>query len=264
MTDDDRLGGFTPARATRFYVPLLLQAFSQSLTYPLVAAIVTHGAFGVHGLTAFAQGQTVMFMIGALGGGLVMTGMVFARTLPGYLSFKKLNFRMMVALLALQCALCVHPIDALIFQTLLKLPADLAQAARWTMFWGFVMQGSFFLRNVPLVALFNARASTEANIATLARIALTAAFSPLFIALGLVGPMWGLVALTIPCLLELVLTWLFARKYVRVLPIHDPSVSGGEAHVPGQGAPARSQASFSSVATQFAFTVPLSFGGFLL
>lgn len=30
---------FSVGNVTRFYVPLLLQAFSQSLTYPLVAAI---------------------------------------------------------------------------------------------------------------------------------------------------------------------------------------------------------------------------------
>ena len=29
---------YTPWRATKFYVPLLIQALSQSLTYPLVAA----------------------------------------------------------------------------------------------------------------------------------------------------------------------------------------------------------------------------------
>ena len=94
---------FGIGRVTRFYVPLLLQAFSQSLTYPLVAGIVTHGAFGVDALTAFSQGQMVMFMIGSLGGGLVMTGMVFAKTWYGYVSYRRLNALMMGALLALQC-----------------------------------------------------------------------------------------------------------------------------------------------------------------
>ena len=62
MKDEDRFGGYTPWRATRFYVPLLIQAFSQCLTYPLVAAIVSHGPTGVSTLTAFAQGQTVMHL----------------------------------------------------------------------------------------------------------------------------------------------------------------------------------------------------------
>ncbi|MBQ0032900.1 MAG: hypothetical protein KBT68_08875, partial [bacterium] len=94
---------FSIGNVTRFYIPLLLQAFSQSLTYPLVAGIVTHGEFGVNALTAFSQGQMIMFMIGALGGGLVMTGMVFARTWYGYVSFRRLNAIMMVVLLAVQC-----------------------------------------------------------------------------------------------------------------------------------------------------------------
>ena len=94
---------FGVGRVTRFYMPLLLQAFSQSLSYPLVAGIVTHGAYGVNALTAFSQGLMIMFMIGALGLGLVTTGMVFAKTWYGYLSFRRLNAIMMGALLALQC-----------------------------------------------------------------------------------------------------------------------------------------------------------------
>ena len=37
---------YSPGRAVRFYVPLLLQAFSQSLTYPLVGSITSHGPDG--------------------------------------------------------------------------------------------------------------------------------------------------------------------------------------------------------------------------
>ena len=55
-TDNNR-GVFGVGRVTRFYLPLLLQAFSQSLTYPLVAGIVTHGPDGVNALTAFSQGN---------------------------------------------------------------------------------------------------------------------------------------------------------------------------------------------------------------
>ena len=70
---------FGVGRVTRFYVPLLLQAFSQSLAYPLVAGIVTHGEHGVDALTAFSQGLMIMFMVGALGGGLVTTGLSSSR-----------------------------------------------------------------------------------------------------------------------------------------------------------------------------------------
>ena len=160
---------------TRFYVPLLLQAFSQSLTYPLVAGIVTHGAFGINGLTAFSQGQMIMFMIGALGGGLVTTGMVFARTWYGYVSFRRLNSLMMGALLVLQCVPAIPPFDRWLFQGLFALPPELAATASRTLLFGVVMNGAFFLRNVPMVVLFNHYESGKANVATVTRIAATLA-----------------------------------------------------------------------------------------
>lgn len=250
MTHEDRYGGFTPARATRFYVPLLMQAFSQSLTYPLVASIVSHGRLGVGELTAFAQGQSIMFMIGSLAGGMVTTGMVFAKTLAGYRSFRRLNAVMMAVLLAVQCLMAMPPFDALVFSGLLHLPAEFAEVARKTLLWGAFMQAAFFLRNVPLVMLFNARASGEANVATTVRIALTAAAPYLFIRLGWTGWAWGLAATTVPCFVEWLMTAAYARKYVRELSAAPPPT-------------ARDKAS-SSVAGQFHFTWPLSIGAFLL
>lgn len=247
MTDAERFGGYTPARATRFYIPLLLQAFSQSLTYPLVAGIAAHGPFGEGTYAAFAQGQTIMFMIGALGGGLVMTGMVFARTWPGYRAFIRLNTAMMLALLAAQTLLALPPFDALIFRNYLGLAPHLVETARQTLLWGFVMQGSFFLRNVPLVVLFNNRESGLATLATTVRIVLTVAASALFLPLGLTGAMWALAATTVPCMVEFALTHLFARRYVREIP--DISAEGGGP---------------CDARRQFRFTLPLSLGGFLL
>jgi len=104
------------------------------------------------------------------------------------------------------------------------------------------MQAAFFMRNVPQVILFNAYASFEANLCTAARILLTAAFVVTFPRYGMVGPDWGLVALTVPIILEWLLSEMFARKYERRLE-------------DGAGA---------SVMEQFRFTVPLSFGAGLL
>ena len=117
---------FGIGRVTRFYVPLLLQGFSQSLTYPLVAGIVSHGPDGVNGLTAFAQGQIVMFLVGALGGGLVTTGLMFAKTRKGYCEFRRLNSFMMAALLLLQCLPAIRPLDKWVFEGFFALPPDLA------------------------------------------------------------------------------------------------------------------------------------------
>ena len=248
------MGGFTPMRATRFFVPLLLQAFSQCLTYPLVAAIVSHGELGVKGYAAFAQGQTVMFLIGALASGLILTGMVHARTRAGYRCFQRLNFAMMSVLLGVQLLVSLPPFYKLVFEGLLHLRPDLAEVARETLGWGVFMQAAFFLRNVGVVVLYNARASFEANLATTVRLVLTVALSPLFVHLGWTGPMWGVVAMTGPCYVEFALTHLYARKYVRALP-----EDGG-----GRGATALPARETHRVADQFRFTVPLSLGGVLL
>ena len=239
---------------TRFYIPLLLQAFSQSLTYPLVAGFVTHGEFGVNALTAFSQGQMIMFMIGALGGGLVMTGMVFARTWYGYVSFRRLNAIMMGALLALQCVPTIAPLNRWLFEGFFALPPDLAETARWTLLFGVVMNASFFLRNVPMVVLFNNYESGKANTATFVRIAVTLVCAALFPKLGWVGAGWGLFALTLGTCVELLVTWLYARPYVAQLP-NRPKDGKVSSLIPRP----------SSLAwEQFHFTLPLSLGGFLL
>ena len=252
-TPDFRFG---VGRVTRFYVPLLLQAFSQSLTYPLVAGIVTHGVYGVNALTAFSQGQMIMFMIGALGCGLVTTGMVFAKTWYGYLSFKRLNALMMIVLLALQCVPAIAPLDRWVFEGFFALKPELAEVSRWTLLAGVVMNGGFFLRNVPIVVLFNNLESGKANNATVLRILATLACAVVFPRFGLTGPWWGLAALTLGVWVELAVTWWYARPYVRELEASYRVDFGSP--VP----PAKEIVSLTL--EQFRFTLPLSLGGLLL
>lgn len=238
---------------TRFYFPLLLQGFSQSLAYPLVAGIVTHGKFGVDALTAFSQGQMVMFMIGAIGGGLITTGLVFAKTWMGYVAFKRLNALMMAVLLAVQCVVAMPPFSGWIFSGLFNLPGELAHIASRTLLFGVVMNGLFFLRNVPMVVLFNNLDSAKANYATLIRLVVTFALAVCFPRFGFVGPWCGLAALTFGVGVELVATWLFARPYVAQLPNRPKSDE------------ARSLPNIPRLTLeQFRFTLPLSLGGFLL
>ena len=246
-------GKFSVGSVTRFYIPLLLQGFSQSLAYPLVAGIVTHGKYGVDALTAFSQGQMVMFMIGAIGGGLITTGLVFAKTWMGYVAFKRLNALMMATLLAVQCVVAMPPFSDWIFSGLFNLPDDLAHMASRTLLFAAVMNGLFFLRNVPMVVLFNNLDSAKANYATLIRLVVTFALAVSFPRLGLVGPWWGLAALTFGVGVELVATWLFARPYVALLPNRPKS---GDAR-PLPNIP-------RLTLEQFRFTLPLSLGGFLL
>ena len=249
---------------TRFYIPLLLQAFSQSLTYPLVAGIVTHGEFGVNALTAFSQGQMIMFMIGALGGGLVMTGMVFARTWYGYVSFRRLNAIMMGVLLALQCVPTIAPLNRWLFEGFFALPPELAATARWTLLFGVVMNGSFFLRNVPMVVLFNNYESGKANNATFIRIAATLVCAAVFPKLGWVGAGWGLFALTLGTCLELLVTWLYAKPYVAKLPNRPGSLEDNKRTTARESLNLSTSQHLNLTWEQFRFTLPLSLGGFLL
>lgn len=253
QSDDNREAKFSVGNVTRFYVPLLLQGFSQSLAYPLVAGIVTRGEFGVDALTAFSQGQMVMFMIGAIGGGLVTTGLVFAKTWMGYVAFRHLNALMMSALLAVQCIIALPPFSDWIFSGLFNLPPELAHMAARTLLYGVLMNGLFFIRNVPMVVLFNNLDSAKANYATFLRLVVTFALAVCLPRMGLVGPWWGLAALTFGVGVELVATWLFALPYVARLPNRT------------QVEDAKSLPSIPRLALeQFRFTLPLSLGGFLL
>jgi hypothetical protein len=122
-----------------------------------------------------------------------------------------------------------------------------------TLLFAAVMNGLFFLRNVPMVVLFNNLDSAKANYGTLIRLVVTFALAVSFPRLGLVGPWWGLAALTFGVGVELVATWLFARPYVALLPNRPKS---GDAR-PLPNIP-------RLTLEQFRFTLPLSLGGFLL
>ena len=235
---------YTPWRAAKFYFPLVVQAVSQSLTYPLVAAIVSHGQHGVLDLAAFAQGLSMMFVIGAIGGGLLTTGMVFGRDAEGFRQFKRLNLSVTAVLMLIQAGACLPGVEHVIFAKILGLATPMDAVARQVLFCSIPLQLLFFLRNPPLVALYNARASAAANWATLFRIALTAMLVPVFIHFGMVGHHMGMLAMTIPVALEMVLaTWL-ARPYVRGLE--------------------KAEGPVATVRTQLCFTIPISFGGMLL
>jgi len=243
-TETDPAADYTPWRAAKFYIPLLIQAASQSLTYPLVASIVSHGKNGVVDLAAFAQGQAVMFMIGALGGGLLTTGMVFGRDAEGFRQFKRLNLWMCGILAVVQALACVHPFDQIMFRGVLGLTAPMDETAREVLFFSIPLQIFFFMRNPGLVALYNARASAAANWGTLCRIILTACLTPLFVRLGWVGHLMGTLAMTGPVLVEWLLVRWMAAPFIRKL-----------------GAAADQSAGLK---TQLLFTIPLSFGGVLL
>lgn len=237
---------FSAWNATRFFVPLFLQAASQSLTYPLVGIVVAHGPGGPAEFSAFSQGFMIMFLLGTIGFGLVTTGMVYAKDRLGYLRFRKVNGIIMLIEALMQVVLVLPVLAPFVFGRLLGLEGAQLEIARWSMLCGLPAQMGFMLRNVPQVLLYNDHATGVANMATILRIILTAILAPIFYFFGLVGWQWGCVCLTLPVFLEAFVMWWVARPYVRRLPLIDRA---GER---------------ASVFEIFLFNIPLSLGGTLL
>lgn len=228
-----------------FYIPLMFQALSQSLTYPLVAMVVVRGPLGSDALSAFAQGQTVMFILGTLGVGLVTTGMIHARDREGFRNFHRLNVYVAAAIAALQLLAALPPFDHLIFGRLLNLSGDLFAAARETLLLCLPAHAFFLLRNPYQVALYNVRASGRANLASMGRVAATFLFSYLWC---LAFPDYGgirpaVLVYSVPIVLEVVISRVFALRHIRALP---------------------RQAGAAGVWQQFRFNLPLTLGGFLM
>ena len=232
-------------RMFRFFVPLAVQSASQSLSFLLVASIVSHGALREQEFTAYAQGQSIIWILGAIGSGLVTTCMVFGRSRTGMANFLRLNVRVMAAALAMELLCCVPPLDGAVFGGLLGLDGEMARIARRTLLFSVPMQATFFLRNPYLAQLLVEKRSFAANLATLARVGLALALAPAMVRLGLTGHAWGAFAITLPLVLETWLTRRFALPGMRALR-------------DGPGAET------ASVGEQLRFTIPLSFGGVII
>lgn len=237
----------TYRRMLLFYLPLMVQACSQALTYPLVAMVVVRGPLGSVAMSAYAQGQTVMFIIGMLGGGLITTGMLYARDRAGYRSFCRLNFYLAGTIAFLQMLVSVPPLDDWIFGGLLRLPDELRAAAELTLLLGIPAYFGFMLRNPYQVTLYNAMASGRANAASVGRIIFTLilayAWCYFFPTGG--GVVAATVVFTVPIYFEVLLSWWLARPFLRTMP-------------------ATAAAPTATVRQQLSFTLPLTIGGFLL
>jgi hypothetical protein len=231
-------------RLTAYFVPLALQAASQSLSYPLVAMVAAHGEGGALNLAGVAQSNIVMFLVATLGAGLVTAGMVFARSRQGYAHFVAINNLLSFLTALIQIALCLPAVGHLVFGVLLGLPPSIENPARQAFPFTILLNLLFYARNPYMVLLYTNGAAGRASTATFARIALTLALSPLFCSWGLVGPRWAMACLAVPVALETAVSWWHSRPFAAAL---------AEDIVP---AATRRKILF--------FTLPLSLGGFLM
>lgn len=229
-----------------FFVPLAIQGFSMSLTYPLVGSVVSHGRFGAAEYAVLAQAQTIMFLVGSVGAGLITTGMIFGTTRRGFRNFRLLSLSLGLAAIALQALCCLPPFDDFIFGRLYGLDGELKSLAKTILLWSIPMNYSFFARNTGLATLFRVKRTDTATLATAIRIGGTWIGSILFVRAGLVGWKWGLALSSSMVILETALLNIMSVPYWRRLSDDDGSDKN------------------QSVASQYAFTIPLSLGGTMM
>jgi hypothetical protein len=231
-------------RLTAYFVPLALQAASQSLSYPLIAMVASHGEGGALNLAGVAQANLLMFLAATVGYGLVTAGMVFARTRTGYTRFVAINNLLTLVTVTVQALICVPAVGHLIFGRLLGLPSSIETPARAAFPLTILLNVLFNARNPSQVLLYNNGASGRASTATFVRIGMTLLLSPVFCWAGLVGPRWAMVCQTIPVAMETVLSWWYSRPFEAALAEADAAP------------PTRKGI--------LLFTLPLSLGGFLM
>ncbi len=229
---------------TSFFAPLALQAASQGLTYPLVAMVASQGTGGALNLAGLAQSNTVMFILGTMGFGLITTGMVYGQNREGFSRFQTVTLRIGLAVIALQVFLSLPDPAYWLFERFIGLPVSIAKPAQITLMASVPVQFLFFLRIPFQVAMYNERRTARASTATIMRILLTALLSPAFCRTGLVGPLWAIVCLSVPVGLEVAVSGWLARPYIKKL-------KPGNGPLPGKR-------------ELFFFNLPLSIGGYLL
>lgn len=236
----------TFGRLAYFFVPLAIQGFSMSLTYPLVGSVVSHGALGAAEYAVMAQAQTIMFLVGSVGAGLITTGMIFGTTRRGFRNFRILSLTLGLAAISLQALCCLPPFDNFIFGRLYGLDPQLKSMAESILLCSIPMNYSFFARNTGLATLFRVKRTDTATLATAIRIGGTWLGSIIFVRTGLIGWKWGLALSTSMVFLETALLNLMSIPYWRKLP--DDDAGTGD----------------KSVARQYSFTIPLSLGGTMM
>ena len=79
--------------------------------------VASRGPGGPLNLAGLAQSNTLMYMLGTLGFGLVTAGMVFGRTLEGYRQFRAVTLSIGLLVTLVQGLLCVPQASSSAFRT---------------------------------------------------------------------------------------------------------------------------------------------------
>jgi hypothetical protein len=206
--------------------------------------VASRGPGGPLNLAGLAQANTVMFFLGMIAISSVTTGMVYAKTREGYQTFQKVTLLTGLGVIVLQGCLCIPVLSHLLFGRLIGLPPSIEQPAYITFVISIPLQFLFFMRIPYFVVMYLGKATGMASLATIARILLTTLLSLLFCTLGWVGPIWAVVCLTIPVIMEVLISRIFAAPFLKTLK-SCPEKPPGAKEI-------------------FNFNLPLSVGGYFL
>jgi hypothetical protein len=206
--------------------------------------VATRGPGGPLDLAGLAQSNTILFFLGMFAISLVPTGMVFARTREGYRQFYRISILAGVCASSAQALLCLPGLSHLLFGQLIGLPPSIEAPAQLTLLASIPLQMLFFSRIPYFVVMYLGQATGMASLATIGRVVLTALLTPLLCWVGLVGPVWAVVALTVPVAIESLVSWAFARAFIRRQPA-DPRNT-------------------PRLKELFLFALPLTIGGYFL
>jgi hypothetical protein len=180
--------------------------------------VASRGPGGPLDLAGLAQSNTVLFFLGMFAISLVPTGMVFARTREGYRQFYRLSLGAGLCATAVQGFLCLPEVSHLLFGRLIGLPPSIESPAHITLMASIPLQLLFFSRIPYFIVMYVSQATGIASLATIGRVVLTAVLSPIFCMADLVGPVWAVVALTLPVALEAIVSRAFAQPFLKKQP----------------------------------------------
>jgi hypothetical protein len=144
--------------------------------------------------------------------------MVFARTREGYRQFYRLSLGAGLCATAVQGFLCLPEVSHLLFGRLIGLPPSIESPAQITLLASIPLQLLFFSRIPYFIVMYVSQATGIASLATIGRVILTAVLSPIFCMADLVGPVWAVVALTLPVALEAIVSRAFAQPFLKKQP----------------------------------------------
>ncbi|MBN1675365.1 MAG: hypothetical protein JXR37_30270 [Kiritimatiellae bacterium] len=199
----------------RFFVPLALQAMSQSLTYPILAMIAARGSGGTLELAAYAQSSNLLFMLFNLSMGIVTTGLVYAKTRAGFRTFLRVNHIILGLVTVCHATLCLPVISGRIFRSILGLPPTIADPAARAFLYVLPVSILFILRNPYQVTLFNANRSDKAFAATVVRIVTAGVLAFTFSRLKMGGVFYAAVTQVCATGVEVLLSRQLALRYIR-------------------------------------------------